>query len=143
MLSLAAHRSVPPSQTFLSWQLREFSVFALISDPMPLPARIARLRSLSGPIRARRTRRSTRANSSLSLSTTTATHNGSLTLDTSGSIGINPIFPNHKLTIDTLGGPTWTTQAWGGAIALRNSSAIGWQLNSAGQSFGIGQSSDG
>lgn len=85
----------------------------------------------------------TTTNSRLSLFTNGGTNNGSLTLDTSGNIGINTIFPNHKLTIDTLGGPTWTTDGWGGAIALRNSSAIGWQLNSAGQSFGIGQSTGG
>lgn len=85
----------------------------------------------------------TTTNSPLSLSTNNGTNNGSLTLDTAGNIGINTIFPNHKLTIDTLGGPTWTTDGWGGAIALRNSSAIGWQLNSSSQSFGIGQSTGG
>jgi hypothetical protein len=85
----------------------------------------------------------TTTNSPLSLSTNGGTNNGSLTLDTSGNIGVNTIFPNHKLTIDTLGGPNWTTANWGGALALRNASAIGWQLNSSSQSFGIGQSTDG
>jgi hypothetical protein len=69
--------------------------------------------------------------------------NGGLFLENTGNIGIGTIFPNHKLTIDTLGGPNWTTQNWGGAIALRNASAIGWQLNSSNLSFGIGQSTDG
>ena len=69
--------------------------------------------------------------------------NGGLFLENTGNIGVGTIFPNHKLTIDTLGGPGWTTQNWGGAIALRNSSAIGWQLNNSSLSFGIGQSTDG
>jgi hypothetical protein len=84
----------------------------------------------------------TTTNSALSLSANNGV-NGSLFLDTSGSIGINTIAPNHKLTIDTFGGPTWTNDGWGGAIALRNSSAIGWQFNSSNLSFGIGQSTGG
>ena len=69
--------------------------------------------------------------------------NGGLFLENTGKIGIGTIFPNHKLTIDTLSGPTWTNDGWGGAIALRNSSAIGWQFNSSSRSFGIGQSTGG
>lgn len=62
---------------------------------------------------------------------------------TSGNIGIGTNSPNHKLTIETIGSPLWTNNAWGGAIALSNGAAIGWQRNSANLSFGIGQSSGG
>jgi hypothetical protein len=49
--------------------------------------------------------------------------------------------PLHYLTV--LGGPLWTSNSWSGAAELGNASAIGWRKNSAGVSFGIGQSTGG
>jgi hypothetical protein len=59
----------------------------------------------------------------------------------SGNVGIGTTAPAHRLSIS--GGPTWTSNLWSGALALSNGSAIGWQVNSGGQRFGIGQTTGG
>jgi len=64
-----------------------------------------------------------------------------LGISTSGNVGIGTDSPKHHLSI--LGGPAWTSNQWGGAMDLSNASAIGWQANSGGQRFGLGQSTGG
>jgi hypothetical protein len=61
--------------------------------------------------------------------------------DTGGNVGIGTASPFHRLSI--IGGPTWTSNGWTGALALSNASAIGWHANAAGQRFGIGQTNGG
>ncbi len=58
-----------------------------------------------------------------------------------GNVGIGTTTPAHHLSI--LGGPSWTSNNWSGALELSNGSALGWQANSGGQRFGLGQSSGG
>jgi len=41
------------------------------------------------------------------------------------------------------GGPLWTSAGWRGSLGLDNATAIGWDANSSGQRFAIGQSSGG
>lgn len=64
-----------------------------------------------------------------------------LGISTSGNVGIGTDSPKHHLSIS--GGPSWTSNQWGGAMDLSNASAIGWQANAGGQRFGIGQSTGG
>src|SRR5262245_27861242 len=58
-----------------------------------------------------------------------------------GKVGVGTSEPLHRL--DVTGGPSWTTQNWGGALGLYNGAAIGWPANSAGQAFGLGHTNDG
>jgi hypothetical protein len=58
-----------------------------------------------------------------------------------GRVGIGTATPGHRLTIS--GGPTWTANAWSGAVELDNAGAIGWRGDAAGNRFGIGQSNGG
>ena len=60
----------------------------------------------------------------------------------SGNISIGTTNdPTHRLSIS--GGPTWTSNAWTGSVALDNASAIGWGANASGTHFGIGQTNGG
>lgn len=61
--------------------------------------------------------------------------------DIGGRIGIGVSTPAHTLSIGT--SPAWTTNNWGGAIAMINGSAIGWNANVAGQRRGIGHTNGG
>ncbi|MEO7298475.1 MAG: VCBS repeat-containing protein [Verrucomicrobiota bacterium] len=67
--------------------------------------------------------------------------NGTNTYFNAGKVGVGTNAPNHRLSI--AGGPYWTSNLWRGAIDLENASAIGWQANSGGQRFGLGQSTGG
>jgi hypothetical protein len=62
-------------------------------------------------------------------------------INTAGNVGIGTPNPVHRLSV--IGGPTWTSNGWTGALELGNASAIGWQGNAAGNRFGIGQSTGG
>lgn len=62
-------------------------------------------------------------------------------INTAGNVGIGTTTPAHRLSL--IGGPTWTSNGWTGALELGNGSAIGWQSNIAGSRFGIGQSNGG
>lgn len=61
--------------------------------------------------------------------------------NSTGNVGLGTSTPAHHLSV--LGGPSWTSNLWAGAVELGNASAIGWQTNSGGQSFGFGQSTGG
>jgi hypothetical protein len=58
-----------------------------------------------------------------------------------GNAGIGTTTPAHRLSL--IGGPTWTSNFWTGALELGNAAAIGWQTNPGGQHFGIGQTNGG
>jgi hypothetical protein len=58
-----------------------------------------------------------------------------------GRVGIGTTTPAHHLSI--AGGPSWTSNGWAGAVELTDAAAIGWQKNTNGQGFGIGQTSGG
>jgi Chaperone of endosialidase len=60
---------------------------------------------------------------------------------TNGNVGLGTVSPAHHLTV--IGGPTWTSNGWTGAMALGNGSALGWYANGAGNRFGIGQTGGG
>ena len=67
--------------------------------------------------------------------------NGTNAFFSTGRVGIGTTVPNHRLSI--AGGTGWTANGWKGAIELENASAIGWQSDASGQSYGIGQSGGG
>lgn len=67
--------------------------------------------------------------------------NPAMVLDNSGNAGIGTGTPIHRLTL--AGGPSWTSNAWVGSMALDNASAIGWAANASGQSVRIGHSTGG
>lgn len=54
-----------------------------------------------------------------------------------GKLGVGTAAPVHQVSV--AGGPSWTSDFWTGSIDLPNVSAFGWRPNTAGQSFGIGQ----
>ena len=58
-----------------------------------------------------------------------------------GNVGIGTNTPKHRLSL--VGGPSWTSQGWAGAVELGNGAALGWQANAAGQRFGMGHSGTG
>ena len=58
-----------------------------------------------------------------------------------GNVGVGTTDPHHRLRIS--GGPVWTSNGWTGSLELDNAAAIGWQGNTGGQRFGIGQSNGG
>ncbi len=64
-----------------------------------------------------------------------------VSVDAGGNIGIGTIAPHHRLAL--LGGPAWTSFSWVGSLELGNASAIGWQANTGGNRFGIGQTNGG
>jgi hypothetical protein len=69
---------------------------------------------------------------------------GLIHLDGNGYLGVGTRTPDHQLSIKSFaGGPSWTSNHWGGAISLDNGTAIGWQTNNAGQRFGIGHTNGG
>jgi hypothetical protein len=57
------------------------------------------------------------------------------------NIGIETDNPAHRLHVK--GGPPWTSNGWKGAVAFSNASAIAWEANALGNSFGIGQTNGG
>ena len=69
-----------------------------------------------------------------SLNGTSAFYNG-------GNVGIGTNTPTLRLAI--VGGQDWTSNHWVGSVELANASAIGWQANSAGVSFGMGHTDGG
>lgn len=73
--------------------------------------------------------------------TTPSPANYDMQINDFGFVGIGTTTPAHHLSIK--GGPAWTTNSWGGAVELSNVSAIGWQANTGGQRFGIGQTNGG
>lgn len=60
---------------------------------------------------------------------------------TGGRVGVGTARPNHLLSV--VGGPTWTSNGWGGSIELANATAIGWRTNGANQRFGMGHTNGG
>ena len=64
-----------------------------------------------------------------------------LRVTSAGSVGIGVTTPPHRLSV--FGGPSWTSDNWGGAIGLPNASAIGWQANASGFRYGIGHTTNG
>lgn len=64
-----------------------------------------------------------------------------ININGAGNVGIGTTTPAHRLSL--IGGPTWTSNQWTGALELGNASAIGWQANAGGQRFGIGQTTGG
>jgi hypothetical protein len=66
---------------------------------------------------------------------------GSNITEVNGNVGIGTANPSHQLSLGL--GPIWTSNGWGGALALENASAIGWKSNVAGNRFGIGQTNSG
>jgi len=58
-----------------------------------------------------------------------------------GNVGVGNPTPAHHLSIT--GGPTWTTNGWAGVMSFSNGSAVGWEPNPSGQSYGIGQTAGG
>jgi hypothetical protein len=60
---------------------------------------------------------------------------------TSGNVGFGTVAPNTRLTLS--GGPLWTSSQWTASMNMQNDSALGWEANSTGQRFGIGQWSGG
>jgi hypothetical protein len=66
---------------------------------------------------------------------------GGIFVNTSGNVGMGTVSPAHRLSL--IGGPTWTSAGWTGALELGNASAIGWHADAAGQRFGIGQTGGG
>ncbi len=73
---------------------------------------------------------------------TSATDIGdSVIREVNGRVGVGTTNPSHQLSLGL--GPSWTSNGWGGALALENASAIGWKSNVAGNRFGIGQTNGG
>lgn len=62
-------------------------------------------------------------------------------LQTSGNVGFGTVAPNTRLTLS--GGPQWTSNLWTASMNMQNGSALGWEANSTGQRFGIGQTDNG
>lgn len=58
-----------------------------------------------------------------------------------GRLGIGTTAPGHLLSV--VGGPTWTSNGWGGSIELANATAIGWRTNTSNQRFGMGHTNGG
>jgi hypothetical protein len=71
------------------------------------------------------------------------THDAGVVRLTTGTdkVGVGTTTPAHHLSI--VDGPAWTSNFWAGALELSNGSALGWQANSGGNRFGLGQSNGG
>ena len=67
--------------------------------------------------------------------------NGTSAFYSAGNVGLGTSTPAHRLSIAAA--PLWTSNSWGGAIAMTNGHALGWASNGAGQRFGIGQTNGG
>lgn len=67
--------------------------------------------------------------------------NQSVVLKDGGAFGIGRTNPPTRLAIGP--GPLWTANGWSGVLSMPNASALGWEANSAGQRFGIGQTHGG
>lgn len=59
----------------------------------------------------------------------------------SGNVGFGSAAPNTRLTLS--GGAPWTSAKWTASMNLQNGSAIGWEANTTGQRFGVGQTNNG
>jgi len=64
-----------------------------------------------------------------------------ININTSGNVDIGTVTPNTRLTLS--GGSQWTSNLWIASMNLQNASAIGWEANTSGQRFGIGQTNGG
>ncbi len=64
-----------------------------------------------------------------------------LNVANSGNAAFGTVSPNTRLTLS--GGPTWTSSAWTASMNMQNASAMGWEANTSGQRFGIGQTNGG
>jgi hypothetical protein len=69
-----------------------------------------------------------------------ASTNG-ININGAGNVGIGTTTPAHRLSL--IGGPTWTSNLFTGALELPNASAIGWQADPGGQRFGIAPTTGG
>ena len=56
-------------------------------------------------------------------------------------VGLGTANPSHHLSI--IGGPSWTSNGWKGAIEFDDGAALAWQANANGQRFGIGHTGGG
>jgi hypothetical protein len=73
--------------------------------------------------------------------TSTTDVGDSVITELNGNIGVGTATPSHQLSLGI--GPRWTSNSWGGSLALENGSAIGWKANTAGNRFGIGHTNGG
>jgi hypothetical protein len=64
-----------------------------------------------------------------------------VTFDAGGNVGIGTRDPLHRVTI--VGGPTWTSNGWKGALELENGAALAWRANTGQHRFGIGHTNGG
>ena len=64
-----------------------------------------------------------------------------ISINTAGNVGIGTTTPNTRLSL--IGGTPWTSAGWTASMNMQNASALGWEANSSGQRFGIGQTNGG